>query len=71
MNMDISRTTEALLAGAGSHTPQSSEADFRIDRWRSDQWKIIVLSPAPANGFTVSFAALWGNAWVMTCSSTS
>ncbi|WFU11805.1 hypothetical protein QA646_25845 (plasmid) [Rhizobium sp. CB3090] len=48
MNMDISRTTEALLAGAGFHTPQSSEADFRIDRWRSDQWKIIVLSPAPA-----------------------
>ncbi|MBB6303776.1 hypothetical protein GGE67_004417 [Rhizobium leucaenae] len=43
--MDISRATEALLAGAGSYIPQSSEADLRIDRCSSDQWKITVLSP--------------------------
>ncbi|MFS8116116.1 hypothetical protein QD460_30780 [Rhizobium jaguaris] len=43
--MDVSRTQEALLAGAGYRAPQDIEAEFRIDRWRSDQWKITVLSP--------------------------
>ncbi|WP_047462129.1 hypothetical protein [Rhizobium rhizogenes] len=44
MSMDCTRTSEALLAGAGCPLPHHQNCDFRLDRADSNKWEITVLS---------------------------
>lgn len=44
MSEVLSRTAEALLAGAGNNHRVSCSVDFRLERANNDDWEIIAVS---------------------------
>lgn len=45
MSEVLSRTAEALLAGAGNCEGASRGVDFRLERKSNDEWEIVAVSP--------------------------